>query len=191
MILSYLQLQEIVEQGVMTNVAPDQINAASIDITVGSVFFIEENPKEAVSRHAPPFRARIGDTAAERVAPKMRRVDLQKGESLVLQPGQVALAQSEQVFNLPKNLSCKYLEKSSMGRTFLGHMMAGWCDAGWNGSVLTLELKNETQYHEIEIPVGVRIGQMIFFPHDTVPDEASYATRGRYNGDTETKGVKP
>lgn len=78
-----------------------------------------------------------------------------------------------------------------MGRTFLGHMMAGWCDAGWNGSVLTLELKNETQYHEIEIPVGVRIGQMIFFPHDAVPDEASYATRGRYNGDTETKGVKP
>lgn len=182
-ILSHAELCDIVAEGVITNVAPDMVNAASIDITVGNVFFIEdtENPRMVV----------IGDTAEERVGPIMKRVELAKGESIVLKPGQVALCSSEQVFNLPNNLSCEYKEKSSMGRSFLQHMMSGWCDAGWNGSVLTMEIKNVTEAHPIAIRPGVRLGQMVFFPHATVGEEASYAKRGRYNGDTEAKEVKP
>lgn len=118
-ILSHADLCAIVDEGVITNVAPDMINAASIDITVGNVFFVEdvENPRLVV----------IGDTAEERVGPNMKRIVLEKGESIILKPGQVALCASEQVFNLPANLSCEYKEKSSMGRSFLQHMMAGWC----------------------------------------------------------------
>lgn len=65
------------------------------------------------------------------------------------------------------------------------------CDAGWNGSVLTLELKNMTQHHMIKIQKGDRIGQVVFFEHAPVPHERSYAARGRYNGDKEVKGIKP
>lgn len=182
-ILSYNELVRIVEDEVMTNVAPDMINAASIDITVGNVFYIEdvENPHTVV----------IGDTADTRKGPPMKRIELAPGEVLTLKPGQVALAQSEQVFNLPRWLSCEYKEKSSMGRSFLQHMMAGWCDAGWHGSVLTMEIKNVLEASPIEIRPGVRLGQMIFFPHTAVPEEASYAKRGRYNKDTEVKEVKP
>lgn len=182
-ILSHAELTAIVDEGVITGVAPDMINAASIDITVGNVFYVEdtENPRLVV----------IGDTAEERVGPNMKRIVLEKGDSIILKPGQVALCASEQVFNLPANLSCEYKEKSSMGRSFLQHMMAGWCDAGWHGSVLTMEIKNVTEAHNIAIRPGVRLGQMIFFPHAPVTEEASYAKRGRYNGDTEAKEVKP
>ncbi len=186
MTLSYNRLLKLVQDGVLTNVTPDMVNAASIDITVGGVFFTERKPSSSHMAN----KVRIHDDPNQRRGPDMVRHELKAGEALILHPGEVCLAQSQQIFNLPRNISCQYVEKSSMGRSFLNHMMAGWCDAGWNGSVLTLELKNELQYHDIEIPVGVRIGQMVFVEHEEVPEEASYAKRGRYNGDTEAKGVK-
>ena len=77
-----------------------------------------------------------------------------------------------------------------MARIGLEHMNAGWCDAGWNGSVLTLELKNMTKHHAIRIRPGDPIGQMVFFKHEPVPTEASYASKGRYNGDSSVSGIK-
>ena len=119
-LLSYNELVDVVDCGFITNVKLEQINAASIDITVGNVFFVEEFAGGA---------AKIGDRPEDRVPLNMRRVELEPGQSLILHPGEVALAQSEQVFHLPNWLSAEYKEKSSMGRTFLNHMMAGWCDA--------------------------------------------------------------
>lgn len=67
------------------------------------------------------------------------------------------------------------------------------CDAGWHGSVLTLEFVNHNQYHAVRVRPGQKCGQMIFFRHEEVPGHASYATRGQYNGDLEAtpgKGLK-
>lgn len=64
------------------------------------------------------------------------------------------------------------------------------CDAGWNGSALTLELKNITQFHTIRLTDGDPIGQMVFFKHEEVPAERSYAARGRYNRDETVSGIK-
>ena len=186
MLVSYNGLVKLVEDGVLTNVSLDMINAASIDITLGGVFYVERKPAGIERNYVI-----LSDDPLMCKPPNMDRIELSTGETLTLGPGEVVLAQSQQVFNLPNNISAEYKEKSSMGRVFLNHMMAGWCDAGWNGSVLTLELKNELKHHSIIIPVGVRIGQMVFHQHEPVPREASYAQKGRYNGDTETKGMKP
>ena len=64
------------------------------------------------------------------------------------------------------------------------------CDPHWHGSVLTLELKNFTRSHIIELHDGCRIGQMIFHRSEPVPRERGYAVRGRYNQDTSVSGVK-
>ena len=69
-----------------------------------------------------------------------------------------------------------------MARIGLEHLNAGWCDAGWTGSVLTLEFRNLTTFHEIELIYGDKIGQMVFFKHDPVEMDNSYAVKGRYNG---------
>jgi deoxycytidine triphosphate deaminase len=77
-----------------------------------------------------------------------------------------------------------------MARIGLEHMNAGWCDAGWQGSVLTLEFKNMTRFHSIRIRPGDAIGQMVFFRHAPVSYEASYAARGRYNNNASVEGIR-
>ena len=45
-LITYNGLLDLVEQGVITNVNPAHINAASIDVTLGESFWVEMPPKE-------------------------------------------------------------------------------------------------------------------------------------------------
>jgi len=180
-LLSYTELLELQKRGVIKNSLPDHINGSSIDITLGPTILVEKQDRliRTVSlRGREPLQMR----EVKLIAPS---------DEYVLQPGEFILAQSEQVFNLPANLSAEYKLKSSMGRIALEHMNAGWCDAYWHGSVLTLELANLTRYHAIRIKVGDFVGQVVFFRHTAVPEWAGYAKRGRYNNDKTVQGVKP
>ncbi len=176
-LLSYEELLALAARGIIRNVDTDAINAASIDITLGAKVLRE------------------GGVSLDRIIRLSSRESLQTLEvdctnGIRLQPGEFILAQSEQEFYLPDDISAEYKLKSSMARVGLNHALAGWCDAGWHGSVLTLEIKNWTQNHVIELKKGDKIGQMIFFHHRMVPKDKSYAARGRYNNDTETTGAK-
>lgn len=179
-LLSFTRLVTLVNDGVITNVAHDQINSASIDLTLGKNIMIEQNPED-------PWNRSI--SLRERKPLLMQPWEIGP-EGYMLHPGQFILAQSEQMFNLPNNISGEYKLKSSMARIGLEHLNAGWCDAGWNGSVLTLELKNMSLYHSIILHPGVGIGQIVFFEHEPVPADRSYAARGRYNGDESVSGIK-
>lgn len=179
-LLSYNELLALVARGVITNVDLDWINSASIDITLGSKILVEKD--KGVFNHY----VRL----SEREPLKMLEFSLLDDEWFELKPGQFILAQSQQVFNLPDDISCEFKLKSSGARIGLNHCLAGWCDAGWNGSVLTLELMNVTQNHDIWLKKGDKIGQMIFFHHTKVPEDRSYAARGRYNNDKTVSGVK-
>lgn len=176
-LLSYTELCELVERGVITNVEHDQINATSIDITLGDKIMVEDTLSHQTNDYS------------ERGYPVMGFKGLGP-EGHVLVPGEFILAQSQQVFNLPNDISAEYKLKSSMARIGIEHLNAGWCDAGWNGSVLTLELKNMLRTQCIRIRPGDRIGQMVFFKHTPVPADRSYAARGRYNGDKTVSGIK-
>ena len=180
MLLNHDQIQDILEMGIITGWKEGAINAASLDIHLGDHVLIEQivyPDDDAVV----DFRARQPLKMNTFVLPE---------DGFVLRPGQFILAQSVEVFNLPNDISAEYKLKSSMARIGLEHLHAGWCDAGWNGSVLTLELKNVTQYHYIRLRPGDAIGQMVFFNHDPVEEHQSYATKGRYNGDTKVSGIK-
>lgn len=159
------------------------INAASIDITLGSTILMEEYTAE---EEYATFRISLRN----RDQLRMKKYYTDKERPFILKPGDFILAHSEQVFHLPNDVSAYYTLKSSMARIGLNHAHAGWCDAGWNGSALTLELMNCTQNHEIELHMGDKIGQMLFFRHAPVPNDKSYAARGRYNGDKTVSGIK-
>lgn len=178
-LLSYLELCQLVDDNVIEGSSYEHINSASIDITLGNVLLVEE----AVLHN--DFK-RLDRKSSLNV----RRIELGPDTEYTLHPGEFILAQSKEKFNLPNHISAEYKLKSSMARLGLDHLNAGWCDAGWNGSVLTLELKNTTRNHTIILKAGDKIGQMIFFAHTPVPEDKSYAARGSYNGDTEVKGVK-
>jgi deoxycytidine triphosphate deaminase len=180
MILSYSQLCDIVDSGFMTHVLPENINGSSIDVRIGGKILIERTSGYP-DLHTISLKDREPLTVIEH--------DLEK-EPLFLYPGECVLAHTIEMFNLPMDLSCMFKLKSSAGRIFLEHMNAGWCDAGWHGSALTMELKNNSRNHVIKIEHGDELGQMIFFPHIAVPEDKSYATRGRYNKDKTVSGTK-
>lgn len=171
-ILSYDELVELVSLGVIT-ADISNINAASIDITLDSVIMVEDYPSAS---------AVVNLAKKESITTKRYEM----GEyGFTLEPNEFVLASSHEVFNLPNNISAEYKLKSSMARNGLEHLNAGWCDAGWNGSKLTLEFKNVTQRHALTIETGMKCGQVVFFKHAPVPDHASYATKGRYNDQAE------
>jgi dCTP deaminase len=177
-LLSHEELIQLVADGVITGGNVSAVNAASIDIHLGGTIMVERQPAEG--RNIISYSHREG--------PKMREIQI--GESFILDPNEFILAHSVEVFNLPPDISCEYKLKSSMARIGLEHMNAGWCDAGWQGSVLTLEFKNMTRFHSIRIRPGDAIGQMVFFRHAPVSYEASYAARGRYNNNASVEGIK-
>lgn len=180
MLLSYTEVCGLLDRGVIENALYENVNSSSLDIRLGDRVLIETKPKEG----------------------ECRILDYRKREKLVtypvlldqsgvcLNPGDTLLAHSIEVFNLPNDVSAEYKLKSSMARIFLEHLNAGWCDAGWNGSVLTLELKNMSKYHSILLRPGDAIGQIVFFRHEPVPADRSYAARGRYNGDKTVSTIK-
>jgi len=166
------------EFNMITGWTANAFNAASMDIHLGNKILKEIHPPELRQGKRKII------SLAKRYKLCMQEIDIAYG-SYILRPGEFILAQSQEVFNLPAHISAEYKLKSSMARIGLEHLNAGWCDAGWNGSVLTLELRNMTTYHDIEICHGDAIGQMIFYRHDEVPPELSYATKGNYNGHKE------
>lgn len=199
-LLSYTRLHHLVVTGVLQDAEIENINSASIDLRLGRYILSERKLPEikGSGQHIPNLHIPdcIQDLDLNRISLRdrerlnMATFDLIQDGPYILYPGEFILAQSIESFNLPNTISAEYKLKSSMARIGLEHLNAGWCDAGWNGSVLTLELKNMTRNHEIVLQYGDKIGQMVFFEHEPVPENKSYAARGRYNNDSTVTGAK-
>jgi dCTP deaminase len=140
---------------------PDLINPASIDVRLGDTLLIES----AQSRELVVYPL---DRHSEEIPYELR-------------PGQFCLAQTVETFNMPDNVAAQFMLKSSRAREGLEHLMAGYCDPGWYGSVLTLELHNSRQLWPQLLWPGMKIGQMVFHRMSDLPLR-SYAQTGRYNG---------
>lgn len=174
------ELHQLVADGVITGLlSNDQINAASIDVTLADVILEEPviGPLFAVSlakRDAIPFVERRFTNS-----------------NYALPPGKFILASTNEIFNLPDDISAQYICKSSMARIGLNHLHAGWCDAGWHGSSLTMEFQNVTNRTHILLDHNCKVGQMVFHRHAKVPSQQSYALKGSYNGTIGTTATKP
>lgn len=192
-LLSYTELCKLIDDGVIENASYDNVNSASIDLVLGRSIMVE-NPITA-------WRADRDGTdqpvikvidMLDKNANHLRPIEM-SDDGYIVPPGGCVLAHTVEVFHLPNTLSGEYKLKSTMARNFFNHLNAGWADAGWNGSVLTLEFVNHLKNHAIRIKPGIKCGQMIWFEHEEVPADRSYAARGQYNGDktvTAGKGLK-
>jgi dCTP deaminase len=186
-LLAYSQLCQLIARGIVAGSDIEMVNTTSIDIRLGDAIMVEKSGEGGGIGGPPSIRREVSLRNRDHLS--MEKIYL-NSEGYAIRPGEFILAQSLETFHLPNDISAEYKLKSSMARLGLEHLNAGWCDSGWSGSVLTLELKNMTQYHSIRIRPGDRIGQMVFFEHVPVPADRSYSVRGRYNNDTEVMGVK-
>lgn len=173
MIFGYNTLCKFVEDGVIENANLDNVNGASLDLTLGETIYVEQPYAR--------WEVNVVDLAARpREFPKFIEV-VMNGEGFLMPPGMFLLAATKEVFNLPNNVAFNYRLNSSLGRAALNHALAGFADPGWHGSNLTLELKNWSEYHYLRIRPGMKIGQAIFYQTEPVPEERSYAKVGSYN----------
>ena len=189
MLLSHDEIEDLLDKDIVEYSDPELINSSSLDIRLGQDLLIER-PLDWNDIHKVKGKHLNRVVLRERQALTMIRHNLKKDGPFILFPGEFILAHSHEVFNFPNDISAEYMLKSSMARIGLEHLKAGWCDAGWNGSTLTLELKNVTNYHEIVLHYLDKIGQIKFFRHRPVKPEHSYATKGRYNGDKSVTGAR-
>ena len=109
---------------------------------------------------------------------------------IVMKPGDIILGVTREFVTMPEDMCGQLFTKSTMGRMFINHMMAGVIDAGFHG-VLTLELKIDG-VHTVRIPVGARVVQMICYGLKFVPDRLyGDATRkSRYQNATTVECAK-
>jgi dCTP deaminase len=158
------------EAGMVTPFDPALVNPASLDVRLGRHIQVE-----CVS------------------TPELVLVDLSddfsQADPYLLRPGAFILAETMETFHLPNFIAAQFMLKSSRAREGLEHLMAGYCDPGWHGSKLTLELHNSRQLHPVPIWPGMKIGQMVFHLMDQRPTR-SYAETGRYNNDATVQGSR-
>jgi dCTP deaminase len=157
------------EGGMVEGYDPELINPASLDVRLGGTLLIESAQSRDLVSY--PLAGHSEDNPYE------------------LRPGQFCLAQTVEVFNLPDDIAAQFMLKSSRAREGLEHLMAGYCDPGWHGSVLTLELHNSRQLWPVGLWPGMKIGQMVFHLMNERPAR-SYAVTGHYNGDATVHASK-
>ena len=175
-LVSYNELCEFVERGIISGVDMKDVNGTSIDVYLAPVIKQERNDGKVL---------RLRDKEAMNTAEVRFH-----GHYYDMVPQEFILASTREKFYLPADITAEFRLNSSSARSGLDHALAVWCDPWWTDSTLTLELKNITRYHTLRLDDGVRIGQMIFHKSEPVPQDKGYLVRGRYNGDDGVQGVK-
>lgn len=169
MIIADWEITALCEGGMVTPFERALVNPASLDVRLGGTLLIESVESEDLVPYP------LDKHSEER--------------PYLLVPGQFVLAQTVETFHLPNDIAAQFMLKSSRARSGLEHLMAGYCDPGWSGSVLTLELHNSRQLHPVALWPGMKIGQMVFHRMSSRPLR-DYSVTGRYNGDQQVTASK-
>jgi dCTP deaminase len=163
------EIHALCEGGLVTPYDPDLVNPASLDVRLGLELLVEveEYPTLIpidIAGHTPynPF---------------------------YLRPGEFVLGCTIETFYLPHNVAGQFALKSTRARQGLEHLMAGYCDPGWSGSKLTLELQNARQHHPVALWPEMRIGQIVFHRMSQTPAR-DYSLVGHYNHDVSVQSAK-
>lgn len=139
---------------------PEMINPHSLDVRLGQDILIETETD--------------------------RNQHLTIGSFYRLMPGQSILACTLEYLTIPADVAAFFHLKSSIARQRVNHALAGLIDAGFNGC-LTLELKNDSQFHPVILTPGMRIGQITFFNLDC---DVLKPYQGRYQNDSSVSANK-
>lgn len=154
------------EQRMIVPFTNAQLNPSSYDVRLGEEIMIE-------SVESPKFvRTSI--------------VGYTKQNPWPLHPGEFCLACTEEIFNIPNDISAEFALKSSRGREGYSHALSAYIDPGFHNSRLTLELHNIRSLHSVPLYPGLLIGQIIFSRMAGIPT-VSYEASGNYNNSSSVR----
>ncbi|HEY8022351.1 MAG TPA: hypothetical protein VIH93_14700, partial [Thermoanaerobaculia bacterium] len=89
-------------------------------------------------------------------------------------PGEVVLASTIEYVKIPRSVACDLKLKSTLGRLWINHSMAGWCDPGFEGNI-TLELHGAQISND---PHGVWSGSVADYRTAAIDEIAKTVTGG-------------
>lgn len=191
-VFSNLQIQDAIRSGHIVCVPYNEkhVSEASLDITLGYHYYRTEvqqtrtiyNPfdKEDVERYFDgPYKALSHKQWISKYGfSPIKNIPLDH-PVIALKPGERILAHSHEFFGIKPPGACELKSRSSWGRNGVAVCFdAGWIDPGYINR-LTLEVYNLNKYETVLLPVGERIGQIIF--HETGEVAGSYGD-GRDSG---------
>ena len=186
-VYSNTQIKEAIKNGVIVcePYNSENISEASLDFTLGHYYYQQEansnsaiyNPfdEEEVNRYFKgPLKAKTHKEWAEESGFSLLKNILEDHPVIVLKPGERILAHTHEFVGIrAEGGACEVKSRSSWGRNGVAVCFdAGWVDPGYINRI-TLEIYNLNKHESVVLPVGERIGQLIF--HTTGPVEGSYS----------------
>lgn len=172
---------------------PDNVSEASLDFTLGHYFYKQEFEEDArvynpfdesdVARYFKgPLAAQSHKEWCDKNGYQLFANIPEDHPIIVLRPGERILAHTHEFVGIRTHGgACEVKSRSSWGRNGVAVCFdAGWVDPGYINRI-TLEIYNLNKHEAVVLPVGERIGQLIF--HTTGPVEGGYAEgRGGMSG---------
>ena len=170
---------------------PENLGTAQYDITLGEHFY-RENMLRAPGRVYNPFseshvrgkwelgRAVTHEGYIERYGAPLENI--RHDEKLImLAPGEIILGHTEEYIGGRANdITTMMKARSSLGRNCVEiARCAGMGDVGYF-TRWTLEICNTSRVDTIALPVGRRVGQLLFFRVDPVEEKDMYSKAGKY-----------
>ena len=194
-VYSNREILAAIEEGtiVCTPFDPDNVSEASLDFTLGHYFYKQEfddqssvyNPfdEAEVARYFKgPLMAIPHVEWCEHNGFRRFRNIPDEHPIIVLRPGERILAHTHEFVGIRAHGGAAEVKsRSSWGRNGVAVCFdAGWIDPGYINRI-TLEIYNLNKHESVVLPVGERIGQLIF--HHTGPVDGGYADgRGGISG---------
>ena len=194
-VYSNTEIRAAIEDGtiVCTPFRDEYVSEASLDFTLGNYFYKQEfdersrvyNPfdEDDVQRYFKgPLEAMPHAAWCERYGFTEFKNIPADHPIIVLKPGERILAHTHEFVGIrASGGACEVRSRSTWGRNGVAVCFdAGWIDPGYINRI-TLEIYNLNKHESVVLPVGERMGQLIF--HHTGPVEGSYEQgRGGISG---------
>ena len=162
------------------------VSEASLDFTLGHYFYKQEYQPEATGVYNPfdqedvkryfkgPLEAMPHKEWCDKHGLKLFENIPENHPIVVLRPGERILAHTHEFVGIRSHGgACEVKSRSSWGRNGVAVCFdAGWVDPGYINRI-TLEIYNLNMHESVVLPVGERIGQLIF--HKTGLVEGDYS----------------
>jgi deoxycytidine triphosphate deaminase len=198
-VYSNTEIKEAVKNGTIVSVPYEDshVSEASLDFTLGYYFYKQEssaggrmyNPfdKEDVDRYFKgPLKAMAHHDWCEKYGYKPFKNIPKNHPIIVLRPGERILAHTHEFIGIRAHGGAAEVRaRSSWGRNGVAVCFdAGWVDPGYINRI-TLEIYNLNMHESVVLPVGERMGQLVF--HKTGVVEGGYSHgRGGKSGKYQT-----
>ncbi|MEI6054058.1 MAG: dCTP deaminase [Candidatus Saccharibacteria bacterium] len=194
-VYSDIEIKKAIKDGTIVSVPynEDHVAGASLDVTLGHYYYRQNINDEAkvynpfdeldVERYFEgPYEAVKHKDWCDRNGCNLFTNIPEDHPIIVIQPGERILAHTHEFVGIRTNGgAANLMARSSWGRNGISVCFdAGWIDPGYINR-LTLEIYNLNKTDAIVLPVGERIGQLVFFNTSTVETDYSDG-RGGFSG---------